>query len=124
MNKINKNSKDEPFWVTHPEYYPDGPKTHLKKQNLTGWKATVALTFVIGCGLLLGIMILFFFTEVVFTEKIFYAIPFFVFFCFILGLWNGSQKSEDEKNKLRAKRLAANRLKNKSKKSKIQDREK
>ena len=35
MNKTNENtsSNDEPFWVTHPEYYPDGPDTHLKKKR-------------------------------------------------------------------------------------------
>ncbi|MDO4857262.1 MAG: hypothetical protein Q4A17_04885 [Thermoguttaceae bacterium] len=28
-----KNEKsNKPFWIEHPEYYPDGPNTHLKKK--------------------------------------------------------------------------------------------
>ncbi|MDD4848980.1 MAG: hypothetical protein PHR53_09515 [Bacteroidales bacterium] len=56
MENINKNqkSKNEPFWVTHPEYYPNGPDSHLpppKKES----RLFVSVVFTITClGLFFG----------------------------------------------------------------------
>lgn len=94
MDKINENVSQ--ITEIHQEFKSDLSNIKLDEYpNLAGWKAVVALPFVIGCGLLLGILTLFFFTEIVFTKKIFYAIPFFVLFCFILGFFLGPSKDEN-----------------------------
>lgn len=57
-----KKSSDTPFWVEHPEYYPDGPNTHLNKKpkfqlykNKTSWKTIKP--YLIGCSCFLLILL-------------------------------------------------------------------
>lgn len=129
MNKTNENtsSNDEPFWVTHPEYYPNGPDSHLpptKKES----KLFVSVVFAVTC---LGLVF-----AVVGIGCLVFGTPYgwLLLILPIALLSYSGQKTilsqafteahnANKKAELRKQR-AEKRLQKKAQKSKIQDREK
>ncbi|MGN1273332.1 MAG: hypothetical protein ACI4UF_01965 [Thermoguttaceae bacterium] len=58
----HKKSNNQPFWIEHPEYYPDGPNTHLKKKpkfklcENKSFSMQTLKNYTLGCGSILIIV--------------------------------------------------------------------